>query len=329
MKKFIFFIFFIFILNADPQLSQSEYIWNTGLAMEADVRPDSFYDLFIDPRTYINPKKINDGDIIWIQPDYLSIFTRNILPQIRKKIILLINASDLSFPDCIKSQNEKEALLESDKIIHIFAQNCTLSDHYKVTQIPIGLDYHTLAFGKKAFGENKISVTDQELRLKYFSKIGEKKSRSLQACADFHFNDTMRCSNHLDLIFGEDRTAIYNFLKNKKEVVFFKSKVPRTQLWFQKMQYSFSICAPGNGFDTHRVWEDLILGLIPIVKTSPLDPLYKNFPIIIVKDWNEINLQNLILWKKQNGERVYSEKIKAKLSQDYWLKLIRSYKDIL
>ena len=105
--------------------------------------------------------------------------------------------------------------------------------------------------------------------------------------------------------------------------------MPRTQLWFQKMQYSFSICAPGNGFDTHRVWEDLILGLIPIVKTSPLDPLYKNFPIIIVKDWNEINLQNLILWKKQNGERVYSEKIKAKLSQDYWLKLIRSYKDIL
>jgi hypothetical protein len=40
--------------------------------------------------------------------------------------------------------------------------------------------------------------------------------------------------------------------------------------------------------DAHRTWEALAVGCIPIVKTCALDPLHRQFPILIVRDWSEL-----------------------------------------
>ena len=51
----------------------------------------------------------------------------------------------------------------------------------------------------------------------------------------------------------------------------------------------FVICPPGRGFDTHRVYESLFFGCIPVIKTSFLDPMYKRLGgCWIVNDWNEV-----------------------------------------
>ena len=50
----------------------------------------------------------------------------------------------------------------------------------------------------------------------------------------------------------------------------------------------FAICPAGTGLDTHRVYECILFGVIPIVLSSPLDSLYEQFPIWIVKDWLEV-----------------------------------------
>jgi hypothetical protein len=46
---------------------------------------------------------------------------------------------------------------------------------------------------------------------------------------------------------------------------------------------SFAFAPMGRGIDTHRVWEILLMGSIPIVISSPLDRLYSQFPIVIVR----------------------------------------------
>lgn len=46
-----------------------------------------------------------------------------------------------------------------------------------------------------------------------------------------------------------------------------------------------SILNKGNGFDTHRIYETMLLGSIPIIVNSTLWPLYKQFPIIVLPDW--------------------------------------------
>ena len=43
-------------------------------------------------------------------------------------------------------------------------------------------------------------------------------------------------------------------------------------------EYQFVLCPPGVGTDTHRFWETILVGSIPIVETSTLDDLYSKFP---------------------------------------------------
>jgi hypothetical protein len=323
-KIMSFFLLVVKFLYSDTVLSQSQYIWNTGLAFEADVRPSDFYKLFIHPNIYIQPKTLNDCDVIWIQPIYLDYFVVKILPQIKTKFILLLNTCDNSFPTCMKKITYKK-LIDSQYLVHIFAQNCLISNHKKITQIPIGLDLHSLAYGKNRFGEQKTSCSDQEKKLNEV-KNNTFSQKLIKACVDFKHIDSMKGKNNMKDFFGEDRTEICYKLQNKSCVDFFENKLPRSKLWLKKSAYAFSICPPGNGIDTHRVWEDLILGIIPIVKTTPLDPLYKQFPIVIVDDWNKITQENLESWYKEKSPLFENEEIMQKLNQKYWLDLIASKK---
>jgi hypothetical protein len=229
---------------------------------------------------------------------------------------LIINTTDDTFPECLGNEKLIRHFINNPKIKHIFAQNCTISDHLKITQIPIGIDFHTLAFGKKHFGEEKTSCLEQEKKLIACKTISKSITKSMLVFGDFHLNDTAKSKN-------ETRTAIYESLKNNPCLHFIKNSIPRTELWLEKIKYVFSICPHGNGLDTHRIWEDLILGLIPITKTSPLDRLYSQFPIIIVQNWNEITPENLEKWYREKINEFETEEFKEKITLNYWLKLIK------
>lgn len=326
LKKNIIYIFFVVVLQfsiySDVYLTESKFIWNTGLALEAQVRPRSFQNLFPKISTYINTSLIEPGDLIWVQPDQVGLFIDNYLKNISSPIVLLINTCDDTFPDCLRNPESFFNLLNSKYITHIFCQNCSISNHPKITQIPIGLDLHTLAYGKKAFGEPKLAVPDQESIILKIRSMSLETPKKLIACGDFHFNDSMRYGNQLYKVFGEDRTSIFKKLKDLSCTYFFPSKLPRNLLWQQKIQFAFSLCPPGNGIDTHRLWEDMILGLIPIVKTSPLDPLYKQYPIVIVNDWSEVTESNLQKWYEEFKDAIISDETLEKLQQSYWLNKI-------
>jgi len=54
--------------------------------------------------------------------------------------------------------------------------------------------------------------------------------------------------------------------------------------------YRWCICPEGNGVDTHRLWECLYLGCVPIVKRTPfIDVLvhHMEIPLIILDEWNQ------------------------------------------
>lgn len=50
----------------------------------------------------------------------------------------------------------------------------------------------------------------------------------------------------------------------------------------------YAICPAGTGIDTHRVYECINLGVIPIVRSSPLDTLYAGMPVKIVRAWTDV-----------------------------------------
>ncbi len=61
----------------------------------------------------------------------------------------------------------------------------------------------------------------------------------------------------------------------------------------------FVACPRGTGEDTHRVWEALYLGSVPVVLKSQLSPLYTNLPVIQLNSWNDLNFATLDQYRPQ------------------------------
>lgn len=54
-------------------------------------------------------------------------------------------------------------------------------------------------------------------------------------------------------------------------------------------EHIFALCPPGNGKDTHRAWEAILFGCIPIVEKSNMNDFFAElFPILVVDRWSEI-----------------------------------------
>ncbi len=52
---------------------------------------------------------------------------------------------------------------------------------------------------------------------------------------------------------------------------------------------TFTVCPEGNGVDTHRLWETLYMGGVPVVTPNRLmDSLYRILPVVVLKDWKEL-----------------------------------------
>ena len=84
-------------------------------------------------------------------------------------------------------------------------------------------------------------------------------------------------------------------------------------------KYKFCLAPPGRGIDTHRCWEALMVGTIPIVFSSSLNDLYENLPVIVIDDWNIINEEYLnkeyktILQGEYNFEKLYTA---------FWIRMV-------
>jgi len=331
-KKIIQLIFFSlgipFCAHAIQVWESSHYLWNFGLISASDKG------LIKDPRKYFlhEPtfdkslyQNIKTGDIVWLKCCFVPRFCREILPALTTPIVLLIADGDDSFPSNCDKNFDIQALINSPFITHVFAQNCDYHGaNDKITHIPIGMDFHTIAYkGNGGWGE-KGSVKEQEIVLdKILKTLKPTYSRKRTAFVDFQHSDSMRSEQFKRYLqFGEDRTSIFKRLL-PTGLIQYGPRMRRSQLWATKGEHAFSISPHGNGLDCHRTWEDLVLGCIVIVKTSPLDPLYAGLPVVIVKDWNEITRENFDKWLIQYGDAFTNPEYRKKLTCDYWFSKIQ------
>ena len=83
-------------------------------------------------------------------------------------------------------------------------------------------------------------------------------------------------------------------------------------------KHRFVLSPRGNGLDAHRTWEALLVGAIPIVRSSALNPLYSQLPVLIVRDWSDVSPQLLqsFLTNFSIRKPLYHYE---KLFADYWL----------
>jgi hypothetical protein len=61
----------------------------------------------------------------------------------------------------------------------------------------------------------------------------------------------------------------------------------------QLLRHHFVLCPPGNGEDTHRLWESLYCGAIPVVRNSPAIAAFRDLPMLVVDDLRSLTPQIL------------------------------------
>ena len=294
-----------------------KYVSSRGIAKFCNVYPNQFKsDTYnFDENDY---KNIKNKDIVYVITTVLNKFTKKILPELEEKNIkikLVVGASILGIPDEVSQKhsiNYLDRLFENDSIIHLYCQNYDLDyKHDRISLIPLGLDYHTLQETNSSWG-NKISAIEQDHTIQRIALLKPFNQRLNKSFSCFQFQKFKR--------HGADRYIAYEELKNKEFNEFLSQKTNRNKLWEIFTDYKFIISPHGNGLDCHRTYEAICLGCIPVVKSSSLDILYKDMPIIIIPNWENLNIQDLI----KKAEIIKKKKYNDTISLLYWEKFINS-----
>lgn len=237
-------------------------------------------------------------DIIYIKSGSDVITFSKYLDLIDKPKIFLFTDGDGGFPSSYP-QEVVDKIINCPMMIKLYVQNLE-REYENVKPFPIGLDLHTKEW---RIGKKPINKVEYMLKLNY----SKKKDLIL---IDFYKTKERH----------QDRMKSIEILENCQHVNILKERKPIGKILNLYSDHKFVLSAHGGGLDCHRTWEVLLVGSIPIVKTSSLDSLYQDLPVIIVKDWQECKDLNFLLDKynqlKHLTEREY---IKGKFSYSYWL----------
>ena len=208
---------------------------------------------------YFDPDTVQQGDVIYLNTWFLEWWTETIHDQIKHPYILITTdvGSWLPHPNIQK-------LLYDPKLAAWFCRNMVFSYHPKLFQIPMGQDVHLFDGPRAAFHALLEVHKDKHLYPK----------------------EHLLYSNFFRRDHG-DRDKIGRFFDTKS----FCYTAPGTasKHFYQTLASSqFTLSPWGYESDCVRTWEAIVLGCIPIVEHSFLDPLLADLPILIVHDWTEI-----------------------------------------
>lgn len=250
----------------------------------------------VDATANLNPNAVKAGDIIFTRLVNFEHFVKNIAPKIKVPYIVVSHnqVHDYSSPGKYKD------FLDSENLIAWFGQNCDLPyEHPKFIPIPIGLS--------NRHWEHSRQHADW---LAQFKKMPAKERTTLLYV---NVNETTN---------PKVRTPVLNYFRTLSFCSIIPSWKPYPQFLEDLARSKFVLSPHGNGLDCHRTWEALYMGCIPLVKTSTLDRLYKDLPVLIVERWEDVTPEFLNQQYEKFKQGSYNYE---KLFFDYWEHLIREY----
>jgi hypothetical protein len=191
---------------------------------------------------------------------------------LRRPYILVTGQSD--FP-----VSKAKGVLGDPNLVKWFAQNSDMN-HPKLVPIPIGLNCFEHApemhQALRALKTSSGPPARQKLVLVNFGNTHPSRKQIWE-----HFCG--RNSANKKFATCSIKSQRNNIQGNPHLVGFYKKVA----------SHKFVVAPRGNGWDTHRLWEALYLGCVPIVESSVLDPLYAHLPILIVKKWAALDQSTL------------------------------------
>ena len=256
-----------------------------------------------------------DGMSIYIFSDLLKYFVNIILPNIKYKFVLVTGESNLCVPKEILTEQETYTLIKNPYLLKWFAQNSRIQENDKIIQMPIGLDYHTFLNNPKHIfklpQESHIPKKQEFVLLNIINNSIPYYKRIPKIFVNFSLNDDDR--------FNQKKRAL-NIIP-KELLVLDNEILPRTIYWEKAVNYTFVLTPSCTGLDSHKIWEALCIGCIPILCVPEFKKLFEELPIIIVDDWTKITQELLDKTLEEFKVRIFNYR---KLTLNYWTELINN-----
>ena len=229
--------------------------------------------------------EIKNGDTVFCNSSYLSLFFKY-LERLNKitSITLITSQSDFSV-------TKKVFINKPESVTRWFAVNVAYKDSCLIP-IPLGLANN--------YSPKNVRINDL-VNFK-FEKV--KKVNKL-------YVNLRKSTNY------KERENIENIFRNKEWVVIKEPNLSIDDYISDLNKYKFIFCPWGNGFDTHRIWEALYCGSIPITK-SHVGLSFGSLPIISFENFNNLSIEKLIT---ESNKKDYNFE---PLNLKYWNQLIKT-----
>jgi hypothetical protein len=258
--------------------------------------------------TFNFEKKFNYCVILTGYDNIINYFFSNLIDKIKSKIVLILIESDI-----INISNKN---LDNDKIIHCFSWNTTIK-HSKLTTLPIGLNFKRQYKSILSFLREDVKNENEKLLCFNCNLNTDKERLFLKKIID------EKMSNYCD------KLSYIPFLKTEIIPSYIEGKlkvdITDPKCYNEWKKYKFILSPQGAGLDCHRTWEAIIMGVIPIIKSSSIDNIYLDLPVLIVKDWDELSVDYLNIKYQEIKENLINNKYNLdKLNLKYWTDLIET-----
>lgn len=242
----------------------------------------------------LNPYKVNENDLVFLNADFFVDYFENIHPKINHNYVLITHNSDVDIDDSLEKYFD-------EKIIKCYSQNLSILNNPKLNFLPVGLENrrHLKNGIKSHFKKAKYSYTTN------------KQTKIISAFNKFTALD--------------EREELDNLIKNF-EIIDILPPVNHKKYMDALSKYKFALCPLGNGPDTHRLWEALMVCTIPVMINCNFTKnlVLNGIPVLVVDSWSEISditPDYLEIFYKQHIDK---ESIDLLTSFKFWYEKIRT-----
>ena len=253
------------------------------------MRPDAYTHGMVSNKT-----KIKNGSKIYVWGATINSIFNQLKNSNLKDIVLFSGDEDNSQ----NSNGNKEQHIPPPNIIKWHAQNAEVQNKF-ITPLPIGLCPPWARGVCNAEQLQKTIIDIDRNKLLYLNFSNNTNQFQRLEIYNIVFNNTKYLNNCTFAKKYLEKQEIFEYYKNIQ-------------------QHKFVLCPPGNGKDTHRTWESLYLGAIPIVEDSVMNRFFAEyFPILIVDRWYDIDEQFLLKKYEELSNKIWRYDL---LDCNNWLK---------
>ncbi|CAF3715723.1 unnamed protein product [Adineta steineri] len=250
----------------------------------------AFSDYIQDETRHDNLRSVKYGEIIFVKTDMLSRFFKSSFKSIREPFVLITHNSDTPAPGIY------DKYLLNPKILHWYASNLNQRNLQKISPIPIGVANTRWIHGNLS----KITFALKNHRKPWFQRT------------TFLYVNFEITTNTVE------RTKALSQASTIENVYIPKNKFTFENYLEQIGNTKFVLSPPGGGIDCLRTWEALLMGAVPIVLTSGLDPLFTKTRSIIIDDWSKLSYNFLSSFNSSLDDRYVPDVLYA----DYWRRTV-------